>query len=202
MRCAAEVLRDLPARSLEYHDVHAAAHMAAAYAACGQRREALDTLSQIDRQFVRTTLPWIDIAWRLMKADVLLMLGSAEAAGECVRDVVKADTSVQLLPHFEGKIAAWTAALAKSHTELAQAAVRIGALMARLKELDLIDQVEVLAASVLVAASMNQELGELPMRLERSLAQLPRPCAELLVQLRLTPELRSLLARPALPSGD
>ncbi len=132
------------------------------------------------------------MAWKLLKADVLVMLGSKAAAKECARDVVQLEGTATALAHFEGKIAAWTAALAETDAELAEASDRLSTLVKGLEQLDLIDQAEVLAGAMLVRWKVSRDLETLPARLDSTLRRLPRPTARLLLELRLTPELRTL----------
>lgn len=202
MQCVSEALKGLDDRPIAYNDVHGTAIKAAAHAALGENAEALNTLAVIDRRLSGDTQPWLLTAWNLMKADVLLMTGNLSAARECARQAVRLDTNQEMLAHFEGKIAFWTAELAGTTQELCVAEQCISALLERLDELDFIDQAEVLAASILTNSKAGHSVNDLPARLHDRLRRLPRACASLLIELRLNGDLRDSLPGLAVQENE
>ncbi len=138
----------------------------------GRSAEARATVDAADGQFRSSTTPWVAQAWRLMKADILLLIGDQRRAIACGREATSGDYDRLLLDDFAGPFARWTA-LTGLYSKADNAMVQLQSLRSSLERYDAKDQVEILAAEAVLATAVGSDATPIWLDVEQRLNNLP-----------------------------
>jgi hypothetical protein len=101
---------------------------------------------------------WIQQAWFLWKADLLMLIGRKSEAKAVARQAVTRLGRLPLTSSFVGAFDRWLAATSETTQELSEARQLIGAHLNRLSEFDSVDQIEILCAVLRTAEPGHERL--------------------------------------------
>jgi len=176
-------------------EVQYAYSTAISHAALGTRVRAYQVLETLEARLQWQVPRWIIQAWRLWKADTLMMMGRENEAHSSGR-AGTAEFDYELLSiAFAGPFSRWMALTARTRADEDRALAIVNDLLGRLEELDVIDQVGVLRA--LCILKRKEGIGDLNDLLVRKTELLP---ASVLSQLKLVEgPLNELLRSVGLP---
>ncbi len=138
----------------------------------GRSAEARATIDAADARFHSSPTPWVAQAWRLMKADVLLLTGDQRRAIASGKGGTTGKYDRLLLDDFAGPYARWTA-LTALNSMPDNATARIQELRKSLDRYDAKDQVEILAAEAMLMTASGRDAVSTWREVENRLERLP-----------------------------
>lgn len=157
---------------------------AVGHALAGERADALGTLAAAIRHPSGDQAP-VATFWTLMRADVLLLLGSEQEAQRQARRVIQYRTAPPQIIHYEGLVARWTALAAVGREELLVANQQLTDIGSNLERLDAIDQLELLSAIVHTRQRLGMSVHAERAMMRERMANLPPATVQLLAKLRM-----------------
>ena len=168
-----------------YRDVRLGLARAFGAAMQGDCSAAQSALTQTSNRIPSQMAPWLVQAWQLGKADVLHLCGRGKDA---IREASKGLSDGKLHNDASaGPFARWLAQVALVNADVASARKRLRELRRVLSEYEAIDQVEILAADLLLMTASGQakrgETNALHTRLHERLAMLPAAVCQQLQRL-------------------
>ena len=155
--------------TLGYQRVQTAFHRAFGLAMLGDSSAALQAFDSVSGGLPHSSPPWLVQAWRLHRADILLLCGHQKAALAQGREGVELPCPVLRAPSLAGAFARWLAN-ASSGGEKDIARRVLSDLSLRLNQVDTLDRVEVICASWALG---GQEDSGLETMLRSYVASLP-----------------------------
>jgi tetratricopeptide (TPR) repeat protein len=167
-----------------YSIIHAAATCAFAHISVNNAVKAKEWLGRLRDAGRRVQLPWIRQAAMLFEADICWLLGQKAPALKLIEEIQQSMAEA-LTIGFVGPIARWTAVSSTKSEIPASASRTLSEWYARLDELDMLDQAELLCSVAQIDARGDSEVFELHNRARRVISQLPAECAKQLRRLGL-----------------
>ena len=179
-----------------YSEALAAYSAAFAHAMVGDRAQALCTLRDEERRVARWPTPWMEQAWSLQKADILLIAGNRREALVLGRRATTGSHGSLHTISFAGPYARWVAKVAIAEGDVAEAKDRLSDLVQKVESYDMKDRLEILAASLWLDTQIGQPSAREASLFGEVLGKLPPTVAVHLERLEAMPRLESL---PRLP---
>jgi DNA-binding SARP family transcriptional activator/tetratricopeptide (TPR) repeat protein len=150
-------------------EVQLAYNKGMSYGMRGRTQAVEETIRALEMRMEDNLPSWIQQAWHLWKADLLMLMGRKSEALATARQGVHHFGGLPLTSSFIGAFDRWLAATTQTEQERAEARRLIETHLSRLQEFDSVDQVEILCAalrSAEVGAGRIQAEGELRMRVD------------------------------------
>jgi len=122
-----------------------------AYGMHGRMRDVEDTIAALEIRMQQSLPRWIQQAWHLWKADLLMLMGCKAEALAMARFSVTRFGGLPLSSSFTGAFDRWLAATSQPGEERTEARQLIGTHLSRLPEFDSVDQFEILCAALRIA---------------------------------------------------
>jgi DNA-binding SARP family transcriptional activator/tetratricopeptide (TPR) repeat protein len=146
----------------------------------GENRKALEKISEILESCPKQSLAWVEQALGLLSADILLLCGQAESAFRLASRTFDQCGYVVHTRAYCGPIARWAALIYLRRHDFG-AKVLLDGLYVHLKDHDMIDQAEILAARIGVFSLEGKDCYEERRLLAEKLVMLP-PAVENQIQ--------------------
>jgi hypothetical protein len=128
------------------------------YGMRGLTKEVEDTIAALEGRMENNLQPWIQQAWQLWKADLLMLLGRKLEALAAARLGVTGFGGQPLTSSFIGAFDRWLAATAEPGKEREEARHLIEKHVSRLSEFDSVDQIEILCAAWRTAGAGSERI--------------------------------------------
>jgi DNA-binding SARP family transcriptional activator/tetratricopeptide (TPR) repeat protein len=162
-------------------EVQVAYNKGMSYGMLGLTQEVQETISALETRMEGNLPAWVQQAWHLWKADLLMLMGQKAEALAMARLGVTRFGGLPLTSSLIGAFDRWLAATSKPGQERIDAKRIIGMHLDKLSEFDSVDQVEILCAAL-----RSAEVGAERIRAEGALRDRVRHAA---------PGLTTLLSR-------
>ncbi len=165
-----------------YNHVQAAYYNSFGLAMRGEIKEALQAMNRADSRISRDAAEWLVQAWRLARADILIMCGQPAAALVVGQQATHFPRPVLHAKSFAGSFARWLALIGLAHPGSSVAADCIDHLHDGIASYDTLDRLEILCARTMLAGD-TVESGKIRSTIEEKLVALPAAVGDQLKRL-------------------
>jgi len=128
------------------------------YGMRGRAKEVEEAITALERRMEKNLPPWIQQAWHLWKADLLMLLSKRPEALAAARAAVTSFGGLPLTNSFIGAFDRWLAATAQPGNERDEAGRLIAMHVGKISEFDSVDQIEILCAAWRIARAGAEQI--------------------------------------------
>jgi hypothetical protein len=149
----------------------------------GRTQAIQGIINEVESRMGRALLPWLEQAWFLWKADLLLLAGDRDGAHTTVRGALVRLGWAPLATAFAGAFARWIAVESQAGDELLGARRLISHHREQLERFDALDRLEILCAASIIESRIGESAAAIDELVKLEIRRLPRGVPALLRRL-------------------